>query len=439
MDVSKEMKITGVIDENEKLTVATTGAKYVFLKTGEKGRILCYQLINIVNGERLNAVIIFPFSFLSLTLEKKGADYCVLHQGFSGEFFVRFQVNGDSVLDLYTPLELNIGFDIELSPAYSAEKDGNAIFIDDKGGFGIYPCRGYARSEKKVLDNGNIRMEYASGRPCRFLVSIFPPRKFQEERYYKENIAHFGVNPPWTFYPYPSDEMIEGVSAHANLLVLHAQIWQGKLQRNGIEPKSTPELLSNASFSSFDHVPVSEKELARVVRKCRSLKMKVIPYLSPTFSTAFGEDFLAQVRKMLDKYGMDGVYLDGFSFDLLYGYRLIRDIRRILGDRILYLHATCEPFWDARVWCPFIYAYADYSLRAEMQGDFDDNYLRYGISGYNTSNSIHYTCTCYYKPDFVRKILGKALEYRVKFYLALPQGEIEEILKSEYFPKLKQK
>ncbi len=66
VNILNEMKMESVIDENDKLTVTTTGARYVFDKLSSAGRILCYQLIN---EERLAATISFHFPFSSLTLK----------------------------------------------------------------------------------------------------------------------------------------------------------------------------------------------------------------------------------------------------------------------------------------------------------------------------------------------------------------------------------
>ncbi|MBI2439791.1 MAG: hypothetical protein HYV35_00280 [Lentisphaerae bacterium] len=75
-------------------------------------------------------------------------------------------------------------------------------------------------------------------------------------------------------------------------------------------------------------------------------------------------------------------------------YRMLRAARELLGDRILYLHSSTEPFGTARVYPPFAYAYADYVLSGEA-GRFDlalDNFLRFSVGQYQISNAVGLWC-----------------------------------------------
>ena len=216
-------------------------------------------------------------------------------------------------------------------------------------------------------------------------------------------------------------------------------IWKGKYTRQGRPIKTLKECYNDASWACYNYEPVDESELMRVVDTSHSLGMRVIPYMSPFYSSAKGKYFVEKVKEMLGKFRMDGVYFDGVSSDILYSYRMVREIREVLGDKILYVHCTSDPLMSTTIYCPFIDTYADYILRAEHIKSFTDEYLRYVISGYNISNSIGYICYYDYPINFIKSLIEKALTFNVRFYLGLPMKEREKLLIREYFPRLRQK
>ena len=139
VDVRKEMKVESVEEDEDKVTVATTGAKYIIDKSGKFGKISCYQMLN---EERLLATIEFNHSFSTLSVEGKDNLSCVFHQQTGGKIscsFLRLQINSDSLLDIYSTLGLNLSFSGNFLAEYSAQKDGNVLLIDKIGGIGIYP------------------------------------------------------------------------------------------------------------------------------------------------------------------------------------------------------------------------------------------------------------------------------------------------------------
>lgn len=436
MNILNEMKVETVNEENNRITVITTGARYVIDKSGKTGKISCYQQLN---KERLIATLDFNHSFSTLSIERKDNSTCVLHQGTGDCNYLRLQINSDSVFDIYCCSELNLTFSGNFLPEYSSEKNGHILLIDEIGGIGVYPYRGLRNVELSDFTTKKWRITHLLDRYCRFFISIFPPRGFNHTQSFEERIVHHGSIGPWTPPPHPSDEMIEEAAKYANILVLHEMIWQGKLTREGKPINNLEDLILDACFCCFDYIPVNEKELVRVVKKAHSLEMKVIPYMSPNYSMAKGKDFLERVENALKKYEMDGVYFDGISTDMLYSYEMIRNIRRLLKDKILYYHSTSHPLMSRNIYCPFIDTYADYILRAEGSTHLTDKYLRYVISGHNISNSIGYICYYDLPLDFIRKIIDKILAVNARFYLGSPETERERLLKKEYFPKLERK
>lgn len=438
MDVRNEMKVKAIQEDKEKVAVVTTGAKYVFDKSGKKGKISCYQLLN---KKRLMATIDFDCSFSTLSIERKDNTTCVLFQELGGCQGLRLQVNADSLLDIYSQGRLDLTFSGNFLPEYGAQKNGNVLLIDETGGIGFYPYKGLNNIEFTDFTAKEWKINYILDRRFRFLVSVFPPRKFNHTQSLQDRISHHGSLGEWDPppYPYPSNEQIEELSRYTNILVLHEMIWQGKLTRRGIPVKTLADIYTDVPFCCCEYIPVDEKELRRVIEKAHSLKMKVIPYMSPFYSTAKGKDFLDKVEDRLEKYNFDGVYFDDISADdILCSYSIIRETRRLLKDKILYFHCTRDPLHSRNIYCPFIDTYADYILRAEGGPGFNDKYLRYVISGYNISNSIGYVCHHSYPLEFVKKIIDKVLPANARMYLGSgsPEIEAEELIKKEYFPRL---
>ena len=99
MDVRKQMKIESVTETPQEITVVTTGAKYVFDKSKEKGRILCHQELN---QKRLLATVELSWSLSSLSIEHQDEASCVLNQmrGATSCGYLRAQINSDSLLEL---------------------------------------------------------------------------------------------------------------------------------------------------------------------------------------------------------------------------------------------------------------------------------------------------------------------------------------------------
>ena len=326
-------------------------------------------------------------------------------------------------------------------PDYSALKNGNILLIDETGGIGLYPYRGLRNTEMTNFSRKEWKVDYVLDPFGRILVSVFPPRRFNHTQALEERIVHHGIpDAPEIIKgelplpsPFPSGDEIEASKKYASVLVLHERIWKGK--RDG-PLKTIQDVLEDSAYASFDYVPRDRKELIRVIKKARSLGMKVLPYMSPFYSLAKGKDFLDRVEAVLTEYRVDGVYLDGISADVLYSYQMIRDLRALLKDKVIYYHCTNTPLLSPNIYCPFIDAYADYILRAENIASFDDKYLRYVVSGYNISNSIGHVCYSTYPLDFISKLASKILAVNARFYLGSPETERERVLKKEYFPKL---
>ncbi len=429
-----KMNIKSVFETPERTSVVTTGARYEFNKVAEKGTVSCYQRIN---EERLVARITFGHPFTTLSIEHHDDESVVLNQIVQSTWYTKLVIRADGVLEIYSMPQLDLQFAGAFAPEYSGQRAGNLLLLDDIGGIGIYPCAWFTLRDTSGMAGRNWHLHYEGNQFCRMYVSVLPPRPYNWERSYRDRIAHWGVNPPWTFGHYPSDEMVAKAAKYANILVLHTQIWHGKLSRAGVELTTEEQLNEDASYCSYDYTPYDTAALHHLVNTAHDQGMQIIPYFSPTFSMASGSEFLEMVERKLTQFGFDGVYFDGVTFDIQQAYELVRKARKMLGGRILYIHSTWEPLMSRTVYCPFIDTYADYILRGEHPADFDgEDYLHYVLSGYNTSNAIGLVCHCYYPPDFVQGIITKTMSFNGRFYLALPETDNERVLKESYLPVL---
>ena len=172
MDVREQMRIEKVSETSHAITVVTTGAKYVFDKSAKKGQILCYQGLD---DKRLVATIELNYALPTLSIEYHDETTCVLHQHLSGAYFLRAQVNSDSLLDLHVFGRLEAGFSGNFLPDYVAEKAGNLLLIDEQGGIGIYPCRRLHSAEFNNLKSQSWKANYTLDEWSRPPTSLPPP------------------------------------------------------------------------------------------------------------------------------------------------------------------------------------------------------------------------------------------------------------------------
>jgi len=392
------MRIETIARDGEAARVVTTGAEFVLERTG---RIRCFQRIP---QRREVAQIEIRLGTTPLRLERRSDFACLFSaSGVS----VTFQ--GDSLVILRADEDASLSVRGLFRPAYQAEKQGKWLFIDAKGGFGVYPT-----SDKKTnvpdvsLSTWGIGYTMRSGEEI--WVSVFPPRPYNWKRAYDDLMAHEGNQPP---YVYPSTELIRSTARYCKVMVVHSWFWPG----GDREPWKIPEF-----------VPKDRREFDRVRDDLHRAGMKMVPYFSPYYYS--GKDFFAEVRRALDDYKVDGLYFDGVTMDFRTSYEIVRKTREMLGDdRILFRHCTSDPLASARIYCPFIDTYCDYIYRGESgRANLElDDFLRWTLSGYNISSAVGYWVYTGStgKPGYVRQAptlehIDAALRHEVR----LPRTEI---------------
>ena len=364
-DVIMGMRIEKAADEKSGIKITTTGAEFLL---GRDGRIRCSQRIPLTREVvRIN----LPSAALPLQLTDQNDFACtVIGEG------VTLRLQGDSLIILKTHKDMNVAFEGLFSPVYHAHKDGKWLFIDQQGGFGIYPTR-KKRTKSPALKQPAWRLDYDLKKGDEVWVSVFPPRPYNRERSF-ESLAHEGGRNPLEKYAYPSDELIQSAARYCKVFAVHSYIWPGGDRAPWLIPQ---------------FVPSDVKRFSRMREAVRRSGMKLVLYVSPYYYR--GEDFFGEIRQLLDEDKMDGAYFDGVSMDFRKSYRAMRHARRILGpDRILYVHCSSDPLGSTRIYCPFIDTYTDFILRGEAGrgGVKRDDFLRWICSGYNISNAIGYWC-----------------------------------------------
>jgi hypothetical protein len=296
---------------------------------------------------------------------------------------LRLTIQGDSVLRFAPSRPMRLSFAGHFRPRYAQEANGNRLILDELGGCGFYgiPSR---PTEPENLDAEAWHLRCHLNRFDELWVCICPPRPRDENRY-RESIEHDA--PPFT------DDVIRAAAKHCQVFVTHAQ-WAADAPEWCENPPGS-NYTHPMPWASARHVPDDPVAFARQRDLAQSLGMKFIPYVSPYYSNA--PDLLAEMERVLTEYRMDGLYFDGwigYRDDFREPYDLIRRARALLGDRIMYLHCSSEPYGKPGVYCPFVYAYTDFILSGEAgRGDLvEDDFLRYTVSQYQISNSVGVWC-----------------------------------------------
>jgi len=300
---------------------------------------------------------------------------------------LRLTVQGDSTF-VFTPQQhLRLSFTGYFQPRYAQEVRGNRLLLDPMGGCGFYgiPPR---PTEVEGIDTESWSILTHLARWDELWVSVCPPRE-RDPGKFRESVAHEGSAQD----PYPSNEIIHSDARYCKIFTVH-EAWAA----------DAPEWAENPPGARYKHpkpwetdhpVPADMNEFTRVRDEAHRLGMKFVVYLSPYYSNA--PDVFAEMQRVLSEYGVDGLYFDGWCGhrdDFRPGYYMIRRARAILGDRLLYLHSSTEPFGTCRVTLPFVYAYADYVLSGEAGRDGlqREEFLRYTVSGYQVSNAVGLWC-----------------------------------------------
>jgi hypothetical protein len=374
------MRVEKVTVDRSLTRVTTTGAVFEF--NPGAGTIAFYQRIG--DRRRLGSLAVRPEVLGGLRVQEKG-DESVELSSASG---VTATVSCDSVLRFDSRSPLSVTVDGAFSPVYLRNEPFGTLALDTAGGVGLYPLDAAAKRQAVTQSAGAFTV--SQDLPARgvLLIGVFPPRPYNWRQHREERIVHQfpkELTPGLSDRPLPTDEELGAWRQMGNVLVLHLEFWDG--------------------FGVSRIKPRDPARFREVVDLAHKLGYLVLPYSSPFYyAPAYAPDgqlradavdlYLEEVRWLLQTYHVDGLYWDGQFPDLLKAWECIRQTRRLLGNRRLYVHCTTLPLRSVDVYCPFVDTWADYLLRGEglRRDHVDPVYLRYVVSGYNISNAIGELC-----------------------------------------------
>ena len=459
-------EVTGVVDSPGNVGIETTGARIVVHRSNP-ARI---EIVQKINGPRDLCQIELDTSFADLTLDYRDSEQCVLYVPEKDEGF-NLVVHGDSLLSLRAGRNVRCRMRGAWVPEYNYAEGGNLLFLDRRGGYGQYvlhsdqPFAGPLAAPSTGVSFSTSGWETHVQLPLRrtLLASVAPPREFDFASSVQDRVVHHFIerrraDRTWDYFP--ADSTIAEYARRGNILVLH--IWQrGAGPFRGDQVSSDVEMYAKAApWASRRNVPLDEAAFRRVISTARNLGMRVLPYLSPMSFPGTTAEFLRELERLLAAYPLDGFYFDGISPEVLEAYEIMKGARRVIGNqRLLYVHIPSPILGSVYstgkyVYCPFIDTYANFILRAEHIDTFDEQVLRYTISGHNISNAIGYVCNYDYDLAFNRQLIRKVLDYQVRvpwwggwdIYLESrgqrlgkkypPEAPIHDLLVREYFPSL---
>ena len=307
---------------------------------------------------------------------------------------LRITVQGDSVIIFAPQQNMKLAFEGAFRPVFARELRGSRLLLDDTGGCGFFGIPPRPTELTDTTTGWKISCHLA--RWDELWVCVCPPRPEDPHRL-SQSISHDIM-----YYLLKDDEMAERyasratmkeIAKHCQILALHEEVWKDAPPWVDDPPGGFYE--HPKPWETDRHEPFDEAEFRRMREEAHELGLQLVPYCSPYYCNA--PDIFGEMQRVLTEYRMDGLYFDGWcpmKDDFRDGYHLMRRARALLGNRILYLHSSTDPFGSVDVYLPFAFTYADFCLRGESgRGVSDlDAFLRYTVSGHQISNSVGMWC-----------------------------------------------
>ena len=385
------MKVESVKEETDTITVTTNGAEYIFDKTNDL--VLASQRIN---KNRQVFTLTLNKSLSELYVLSKSENEAVLTTGEDG---LTFGVQMDSMM-----LISNHGSEdlmVDLKSAFSGKWnrlfDGHLVAKDYIGGFTVNPfiplgtgrlCRYEASNEVDfdgVHENTTFLSSASAGWQVDYTitsgellgVSVFPGREYDWlDSFENTYINYFRLGNSDRF---AQDAELYGVDVGV--------LWNYTKRGWGMSYGSSYEIVDN--FTT---------KFKTDIQKAHEAGTKVAPYMSMYFwHNRDVDEYIADVKRYRDTYGIDGVYTDGTpDLEWLAAYEGVRKLRELFPDGPIIAHQTGKhgnggpPTGMPDLFIPAIDSYLTISLRGEgVEGEGAYwPYAKEVASGYNLSNTI---------------------------------------------------
>lgn len=384
------MKIEGAYFDDGAFLVVTTGARFEYTAS----ELEIYQGLGNDLERRLVA---------TLTIDDVGKVEKVEanddHVLFWSEK-LNIGIYGDSTCILAPKVELNISFRGNFKPDYEGRHKGELLLIDEAGGMEIYPQRYEAGYKVKRIELGKKDwvVEYLLNANERVMIAAFPGKHFDWEKSFRTRIivTHgsmgLGIGNPYG--EMPPDHTIKQWSKSFDILVL---FFKGLY----IRPKGDYKAL----LSHGPYIVENKPEFRRLMNTAHENGMKVVTYcalFSHYRKFRNFERFYQEVKLVHDEFGIDGVYVDGLTFDYrgskdcnkILNWEMIRRLREFFGrDGVIILHGTHIPrphTANPVATAPNIDSYCTATLYGEGVpfDSVDDPYVKYQVRKYGISNTI---------------------------------------------------
>ncbi len=324
------------------------------------------------------------------------------------------RVNGDSLFMFHAHEPVQFEITRNFDAGWAAVYKSNAVVFDEWGGFGLY---GSDPAFAEVLHpDGERTIRYTLPADAVLWIGVCPPKPYDWDRSFKDHVVwHWSKETG-----YPTDKDLTNWASEGNIVLLQSDVMLWKDWNLAFEPR------------------LGMDEFARVRNTLHSRDMRFIVYTSPYYflkgtpieSAAMNsfenfdkkgfpsgwadgcniDLFLGEITKVMTQYKPDGLYFDGqYTENVPALYALARHARRIVGEGgLLEWHSTTA-LGDGLCFLPQADAYVDFILRGEGRDAnyTDSDYLRYFVSGYNTSNSVGVLCNNSGKltPELERNVL----------------------------------
>ena len=362
------MRVEQINRTNDQIDIVTTGARFT-VRLGER-HIKLYQRIGV---SRRLGTISPSLDLTNLAVHSQIDDRVILKND-------RFTlaVNGDSTMVIASPDAQRITLLSlpDFTPAYIQQpsaNDGHLYAGDAKGGFALFrlPEIGDTNTFQAtdfLRQESNYSATYNFAPSQVFVVSVFPPRAFNEPLYKGKQ--------PIFIKNLPTDEQIADWSQWANVVIIFG----------------SGNLYSPKAYEGGPYRVANPVGLRQVVARSHALGTKVILYVTPFFYyTRDPADFVAEMKRLITKSGVDGFYLDGLNaYEIKTSWQIMRQLREFTS--LVYVHGTFGPPLSSHkdLPVPFLDTYADYILKGEHRqiNSLDDPHLQYVIAQRYVSGSI---------------------------------------------------
>lgn len=371
----KGMAIEKVFVSGKVTTLKTTGGSFRF--NFDKGII---EISQRIGTKRQLASITLDRNYTNALVNHNSNGFDYTWSGTKPED-PQIIISGDSVIRFYNIKRLKVA--LCFTPVHQKFIDvparfnaGGLLALDETGGLAITPS-GYAFSKSPLprFENGEWKLDAANPQLLLF-IAVLPPREFDWERSFWP-VVHYSSH----IDRYPSDEQIVGYSKYAKVLEMHSWVWQNRYDENERDENGNkwPAWHDNSYFrQDYKWIPDNEAELKRVIKIAHAYGMKVAPYVG--FSEGDYDLGLAEIRRLKDTYGIDGVYVDGlFGEKPEWGYPAARYLRELFGEEGW---LTVHNSHGSGCWAPFINSYADLIITSEHE-----LLDRWTSTSYNISNA----------------------------------------------------